>query len=241
MKIKRYKKESEFSYCLGVFPSIELLQKKSDYVEYVFIKSEGEINSGVSKIKEICKSQNIPYGIHDKEISNFAYKENTYVVTKFRKYASNLEEDKNHIVLVNPKNMGNLGTIIRTMVAFGYYNLVLIRPAADIFDPKVISSTMGAFFQINFEYFDSLQQYLKQYRKNNRRIYTFVINEAKDIRNIKETGDIYSLVYGNEGAGLNETDSREGERIMIPQKGDVDSLNLSIAVGISLYEFTYKK
>jgi len=59
-----------------------------------------------------------------------------------------LEKEENHIVLVEPRNMGNVGTIIRTMLGFGYRNLVMIGPAVDIFDPMVIRSTMGALFKL---------------------------------------------------------------------------------------------
>ncbi len=72
-----------------------------------------------------------------------------------------LEREKNHIVLVEPRNMGNAGTIIRTMLGFGYKNLALIEPAVDVFDPKVVRSTMGALFRINFEYFQTWEEYIE--------------------------------------------------------------------------------
>ena len=78
----------------------------------------------------------------------------------FRKYETDFDGAKSHLVLVNPSNMGNLGTIIRTSIGFGINNLAIIRPAVDIYDPKCIRSSMGAFFELNFKYFDSFNDYL---------------------------------------------------------------------------------
>ena len=55
--------------------------------------------------------------------------------------------------------MGNLGTIIRTMAGFGFANLVLIRPAADVFDPKTVRASVGTVFRLSFEYFDTFNDY----------------------------------------------------------------------------------
>lgn len=236
MKLKRYKKEDDISVCLGVFPSIELIEKKPEKVAGVILNTEGKKNAGVQRIIEMCEKNGIPYEYNDRQLHMYTYKENTYAATIFTKYEAKINYGKNHLVLVSPKNMGNLGTMIRTMVAFGLYDLAIIRPAADIFDPKVISSAMGAFFQIRFEYFDSLEEYLQKVDKT-RAIYTFVIKNATDIEKIKFTSPA-SLVFGNEGAGLSEEDANKGTRVTISQKGDVDSLNLSMAVGIGLYVAT---
>lgn len=234
MKLKRYKKEDDISICLGVFPTIELLEKKPEKVAGVLLNTEGKKNTGVEKIIKICEAKNIPYEYNDRQISMYAYKENTYAVSVFSKYEAKINLGLDHLVLVNPKNMGNLGTMIRTMVAFGVYDLAMIRPAADIFDPKVVASAMGAFFQIRFEYFESLDEYISAVDPE-RKLYSFVVRDALDIDKV-EFASPSSLVFGNEGAGLTEADANKGIRVTIPQKGDVDSLNLSMAVGIGLYE-----
>lgn len=125
------------------------------------------------------------------------------------------------------------------MIAFGLKDLAIIRPAADIFDPKVISSTMGAMFQINFEYFDTLAQYKSRFSESGRELYTFTLKDASDIR---QTGfnNPFTLVFGNEGAGLSAENEKLGNPIKIPQVGDVDSLNLSIAVGVGIWEATMR-
>jgi TrmH family RNA methyltransferase len=239
-KIRVYKKDLDYSYCLGVFPVVELLQKMPKVVDQVLLSSEGSQNGGVDEIMQLCEKNQIPYSINDHKIKLLAPKENTYAIAVFDKYQMQINPEQKHVVLVEPRNMGNLGTIIRTMVAFGFYDLAIIRPAADIFDPKVISSTMGALFQVRIQYYNSLADYAEKFEmvgSEKRELYTFTIDEAKDFRKVELTDKTnYSLVFGNEGAGLSDADAALGSRVMIPQVGDVDSLNLSIAVGVALWE-----
>ena len=57
------------------------------------------------------------------------------------------------MVLVNPSDMGNMGTIIRTMLGFNYVNLAIIRPGVDVFDPRVIRWCLemkAVVYQMNF-------------------------------------------------------------------------------------------
>jgi TrmH family RNA methyltransferase len=234
-KIRVYKKDLEYTYCLGVFPVVELLQKMPKYVDQVLLSNGGSQNGGVDEIMSLCEKNEIPYSVNDHKIKLLAPKENTYAIAIFSKYQMQLDAKKTHVVLVEPRNMGNLGTIIRSMVAFGVYNLAIIKPAADIFDPKVISSAMGAMFQVNIVYYNSLADYKKA--NSTKNLYTFTLDKAKDLREVKfDDKNEVALVFGNEGAGLSAEDAALGERVMIPQFGDVDSLNLSIAVGVGLWE-----
>ena len=54
-----------------------------------------------------------------------------------------------HVVLVNPADMGNLGTVARTMAGFGFGELAVVTPAADVFHPKTVRASMGALFRLN--------------------------------------------------------------------------------------------
>lgn len=70
-----------------------------------------------------------------------------------------MEKSANHLVLVNPSDTGNPGTIIRTILAFDVVDLEIIKPACDIFDPEVIRASIEAVFKIRFEYFESFHDY----------------------------------------------------------------------------------
>ena len=231
-QVKKYKKSFDYSYSLGVFPTIELLNYRSESVLEVVISPRGEINQGVSEIKEICKSRNIKVRINDKLIGRLSPKENCYAIGVFRKFQTQLNLGKNHLVLVNPSNMGNLGTIIRTMSGFNIDSLGLIEPSVDIFNPSVIRSSMGSVFQIFFRYFSSIDEYIRSFDNN---LYTFMTNGEQVLHEVS-LKEPFTLVFGNESSGLPDDYLKLGTSVNIPHSKNVDSLNLSIAVGIGLYE-----
>jgi TrmH family RNA methyltransferase len=236
VQLKAYKKDFEYSYTLGVFPTLELLNSQIDKVIEVVLSSEGMENEGVIKIIDICKEYNIKYEINNKVINRISKKQNCYAIGVFKKYNIKLDMDKNHLVLVEPSDMGNLGTIIRTMLGFNIKNLAIIKPAVDIYDPKAIRASMGATFKISFEYFDSFEEYMMSFNHN---IYTFMLDAKESLYDVNIKKDKpFSLVFGNEGSGLSHEFSNIGTSIIIPHSSEIDSLNLSIAVGIAIYEFT---
>ena len=125
-----------------------------------------EINKDIeNKIIELCNNK-IEYTYDDKLIKKISDKENCYVIGIFNKYYSNLDLNEPHVVLVNPSNMGNVGTIIRTMLGFNYKNLAIITPSVDIFNPKVIRASMGSIFGVNIKLFSSFDEYKETYNKH---------------------------------------------------------------------------
>ncbi|MGD9157376.1 MAG: TrmH family RNA methyltransferase [Desulfobacteraceae bacterium] len=232
VRLKRYRKDYTCSYANGVFSTIELLEAHPEHVIRVIISSSGEENEGIIKIRKLCREYNIPAEVNDKTIERISLKGKHLAIGVFSKYRSSIEPGKNHLVLVNPSDMGNTGTIARTMIGFGMTNLSLIRPAVDCFDPRAIRASMGAIFRLNIEYFDSLTDYHKAFNNN---LYLFRTGENSNIREMKFIKP-YSLVFGNESSGLPDDTGVEGRVISIPQSGNIDSLNLSVAAGIALYE-----
>ncbi len=230
-KLKKYDKKFDFSYAFGAFPTIDLLKNKKELVMEVIIHPDGSSSEGVEEIVSICNQNRIPVNYSKPAIEKIAFKENTYVIGVFKKFASKLEIGSNHVVLANPSNTGNLGTIIRTMVGFGIKNLAIISPAVDVFDPKVLRSSMGAFFAINFEYFNSIEEYQKMHKNN---LYSFMLNADYEIANVKYDAP-FSLVFGNEGAGLPENYRNFSKTVYIKHSKEIDSLNLSVCVGIALF------
>ncbi|NLP16751.1 MAG: TrmH family RNA methyltransferase [Clostridiales bacterium] len=233
IQIKPYKKDASYSYTLGAFPTYELILSRPDEVIKVLVHSSYTDMVG---LEALCKERNISLEVNDKLIGKLSDKDNCYVAGIFKKYSCQLSKERPHIVLVNPGNMGNLGTIIRTIVGFGIYDIAIILPGADIFNPKTVRASMGALFKLNFHFFNSFDEYRRQYGRHD--IFTFMLNGEYTL-NIKDCpkSKLFSLVFGNEATGLDDSFLNVGTSIMIPQSSDVDSLNLTIAVGIGAYVF----
>ncbi|HPP18690.1 MAG TPA: TrmH family RNA methyltransferase [Candidatus Dojkabacteria bacterium] len=232
-KIKRYQKEFTYSYAFGAYPVIELLKSHPESVLKVLFKEDSFKDGNIPAIQKECEKRNIHTQINNKLIDKISVKENTYVVGVFKKYASKIKEDENHIVLVNPSNTGNLGTILRTMLGFDFKNLAIIKPAVDMFDPLVVRASMGAVFSINFEYFNNIEEYVSKFSSHH--LYPFMLNGKSSVENVKFVRP-YSIIHGNESKGLDEKFLELGESVYIPHSKSIDSLNLSVATAISMWE-----
>lgn len=230
--IENYKKEHKDSYTLGVFPTIELLQFKPKSVKKVYLSAKGGRNRGIAKIEELCNIYKIPYAVDTHQVNKMSPKENTLAIGIFNKFESPIKPGQNHIVLVNPQDMGNIGTIMRTMLGFGFSDIAIIRPAVDVFHPKAVRSSMGAVFQLNFSYFDSLEKYAQNFKNN---LYLFTKNANTSVENQKFS-EPFSLVFGNEADGLPKSALNLGTTVKLRQSEKVDSLNISVSAAIAMYE-----
>lgn len=236
MEIKSYKKDAEYTYTLGAFPTIELLKTRPEQVIEVYVHSTF---TDVKTIEELAKPYGIPVLCQDKLIHKLSDKENCFVVGIVKKYHDTLQNNQSHVVLVNPSNMGNMGTIIRTAIGFGIKNLAIISPGVDVFHPKTIRASMGALFRINFQYFETFEAYEKAYPEHE--IFCFMLNAKRQLTvDTCPKPKLFSLVFGNEAAGLDDTYLEKGTSIIIPQSEEVDSLNITIAAGVGMYLFTQK-
>lgn len=235
--MKVYKKTDETSYTLGVFPTIELLKERPQDVLRVVVHSSIEKNKGYPLIQELCQKHHIHIDIHDKTIDKLSPKNNCFAIGIFEKYHTQVSDD-NHVVLVNPMDMGNMGTIMRTMLGFGYRNLVIIKPAVDVFDPKVVRASMGAIFHLNVMYYDDFDTYYKQYQE--REFYPFMLKGAKNVLQVSSL-KTHSLIFGNESSGLDDCYADIGQSVFIAHSEEIDSLNLSMALGVALFHFSQKE
>lgn len=233
--IKPYKKGAEYSYTLGAFPTIELLKSRPEIVQEIYVHSTF---TAPEVLTEICQRNQIRIITADRIIEKLSDKENIFVVGVFKKYMDELNPESAHLVLVNPSNMGNMGTIMRTCIGFGIKDLAIISPGADVFNPKVVRSSMGALFRIRHQYFGSFAEYLGAVEE--RKIFSFMLTGKKQQTVIEcEKPERFSLVFGNEATGLPAEYEDYGTSIIIPQSEEVDSLNLTIAVGVGAFLFTH--
>lgn len=233
MKFKKYQKKFDFSYSFGVIPTIELLKSNFEVIE-VFI-SENINKEDRRYIELLCKTKKVNFSINDNLIKKVSFKDNTLVIAAFKKSTGNINIHSNHIILLNPTNPGNLGTIIRSMHAFNLFNLSIIQPAVDYFNPKAISASTGSFFHINIEYFSSLEDYLTLYDYD-RKIYCLDSSSSNvfKVKNINR--EKFSLLFGNESTGIPKKYKDEFVHYKINHNNQVESLNLATSVSITLYD-----
>ena len=210
----------------------------SDYVcEEVFIDAE---HSGkVNDLIELSESKGIPVTfVSGEEIKKIAdTKSPQSVAALFRvKSNSNLSGGKFIVALDDVADPGNLGTIIRTCDWFGVENILISANSVDLFNPKVIRSTMGSIFHINYEIADDLSSKLNEIKSKGYKIL------AADMsgKSVKEAGKIESkvvLVLGSEAFGVSTEVMKTADyAVSSPGNGKAESLNVAVAGAILIYE-----
>ena len=134
------------------------------------------------------------------------------------------------------RDPGNLGTILRIADWFGIKAVFAAPDTVDLFNPKVVQSTMGAIFRLPFAYVDSLDQVMDRCKELGITTYAAHLGGKNNYDKEDYHGGSAFLI-GNEGNGLPETvSSRCSRRITIPMYGNIESLNAAMAAGILMWE-----
>ena len=151
------------------------------------------------------------------------------------KILDNNEIKGNRILLLdNIQDPGNLGTIIRSSVAFNIDTIVLSNDTVDLYNDKVIRSTQGLLFHINIIRKD-LVEVINELKNKGYDILGTNVHNGVELNNIKTNK--YALLMGNEGQGLKEElQCLCDKNIYIPMNKNCESLNVAVATSIILYE-----
>ena len=234
MKVSSYKKENDITYSLGATVTMEYLNVRPDLVEGVIIHPRFDSSDTKSKINDICSSRGIAVEVSEKPFNILSKKGNCFVIGVIRKQKEEIGQGC-HVVLVNPSDAGNMGTIIRTCAGFGITDIAVVPPAVDMYDPKTVRASMGARARVRMELFESFEEYEKRFPGNH--IYPFMLDGSTLLQNTKIESP-FSLVFGNEASGLPQKFQKKGHPIRIEHTNNIDSLNLPTAAGIAVFEAT---
>ncbi len=151
------------------------------------------------------------------------------------------KEQVNLVLLENLRDPGNLGTIVRTAEGAGMDAIILSKESVDIYNPKVIRSTMGAIYRMPIIYVESFLDCLINLQKSGIVIYAAYLKGKNDYDKehyAKKTG----LLIGNEANGLTKEVANLSDCLVkIPMEGKVESLNAAIAAAILMYEIYRQK
>lgn len=141
------------------------------------------------------------------------------------------------LILDRIQDPGNMGTILRTALAAGVKNIILTHGTVDVFNPKVLRSSMGSVFSLKI-LADKTPAEITNYCKTNNYLLTVSAIEGTSIYEEKiNAKNPLALIMGNEAFGISKLFLKEADRkICIPMFNNVESLNVAIAAGIFLFE-----
>ena len=118
------------------------------------------------------------------------------------KKKNDIIKGKHILILDNIQDPGNLGTIIRSAVAFDIDTIILSKIGVDLYNSKVIRATQGMIFNINIVTSD-LKEEVNKLKGNGYKILTTRVDGGKLIRNL-EKNDKFAIIIGNEGQGVSK-------------------------------------
>lgn len=195
--------------------------------------------------KELKKINNVKrYLVNDAIINKIATTKNPQNILGIVKMLDHnitnllpiIKENKTKLIMLDDVNdPGNLGTIIRTAAGLGYDGIIMSPNTVDLYNEKVIRSTQGVMFKIPIIK-ANLLEVIKLLKKEKVFCIGTALTNAKDVKHITKK-DKFAICLGNEAKGISkEVLDNMDENVRIAMKNDVESLNVSIAAGIIMYE-----
>ena len=164
------------------------------------------------------------------------------VLALIRQYAYTIDdiiaaEGPAHLMILESlQDPGNLGTILRAGEGAGMTGMIMSKDTVDIYNPKVIRSTMGSVFRVPFLYTDDLEETIRAVKKRGVRLFAAHLEGARNYEQEDYNGPVGFLI-GNEGNGLTDVTAKAADAwVKIPMAGKVESLNAAVAASILMFE-----
>lgn len=218
---------------------VNLKNKKFRDQEKVFLVEGDHLISEAKKYGEILEY----ISITDEQADYFVTKEimqkisaqksisNSVAVVKFLKQK---EISSRILILDNLQDPGNLGTIIRSAVAFNFTDIILSNESVDIYNPKVIRATEGMLFKVNVLRKD-IKLFISELKEKNYQIVGTDVENGKTIKDVLKEN--VAIIIGNEGSGVRkEILDLCDFSVNLKMNAGCESLNAGVCASIIMYE-----
>lgn len=235
-------KKAKLRYSEGVFlvEGIKMfLEAPPEWVKEIYV-SESFLEKNPSEKLKSMKYEVVSDEVFQK-ISDTQTPQGILCVMKMPEYklVDLLKSNKKHmlfILLEDIQDPGNLGTIFRAGEGAGIHGVIMTKNTVDIFNPKVIRSTMGSIYRIPFVITDDILQTITDLKEAGVTVYAAHLKESADY-DLQDYTKSTAFLIGNEANGLKgETADMADCYIKIPMKGQVESLNAAVASSVLMYE-----
>jgi len=234
LKQKKYRNQTGLFYVEGVKLLKEVLNSKyrEKIIHIIAEENIAEEIMGIIDFDITAVTNEVYKKITDEE----AFQGVMCVLEKPEKETV-LSYEKPVIALSSVRDPGNVGTIIRTAYAVCAVDIILSGDCADIYSSKAQRAAMGAIFNQNIKISRNLTEDIENLKKKGYNIFaTYLDKNSRSINNIKFNSKT-AVIFGNEGNGLgDEIVKLCDEKMIIPINQRSESLNVSVAAGIVLWE-----
>lgn len=230
---KKYRDETK-KFLLEGFKSIEEAFKSGIEIEQVFVEKERESKYSFLKASLILTNEAVL-----KKISTTDSAPEAVAIAKQKKFTlDDIKSAKKVVLLENIKDLGNLGTILRTAKAFSQDAVILYGETVDLYNPKCVRSAVGNLWKLPVVHIKDLSTFKSTFEKFDR---VATLPRSQDTINLKDFSakSPYLIMFGSEAEGLSqELINFSTRKLTIETNSEVESLNLSVSVGIILNHFS---
>lgn len=238
---KKSREEKALYFIEGIRFVEEAIKEKAQ-VDKILVSERLEHNKGGKEILERVKYSGystflLPEKLF-KEISDTESPQGIMAVLRNRQISLDdvLGEINNLLILESLQDPGNMGTIIRTADAAGITGIIASKGCVDIYNPKVLRSTMGSIFRVPVYVSGDLIQTIGIIKSRGIKVYAAHLQGEINYFEADLTKNT-AVIIGNEANGLSDAAAGASHVLLkIPMSGRAESLNASVAASILMYE-----
>jgi tRNA G18 (ribose-2'-O)-methylase SpoU len=215
---------------VGDFAVRELLRWAPDAA--IEVRWHGDLPAErLTRLRAACERAGVPERRDDAAVREKRSKGDAQVLAVFAKRSARLDRRRDHLVLIEPRDPGNLGALQRTALAFGIEDLAIVGEA-DPWAPHVTRAAAGATFALRIAAYDDLARYRAAWPSHD----LVLLDGAGStpLEGFAPAAAPVALVAGPEWPGLREHERSLGRTVRIDHDPRVESLHVTVAVGIAL-------
>ncbi len=178
-----------------------------------------------------------------KEVSETDNPQGILAVVSMKRYSicDVCKDDCFLVILDSLQDPGNMGTIIRTADAAGASGVIVSGGCVDVYNPKVLRSTMGSIFHVPVVECGDLKEGITELKKNGIRIFASHLDGRFDYYDTDFSGGT-AFIVGNEANGVApEIAELSDAKVRIPMPGRAESLNAAVAASLLMYEIVRQR
>lgn len=239
LKNRKYREEKQLFFIEGARFVEEAFEAEAQ-VEAVFVSEELK-NIGSKLSSMIEKATCSKYSVTEKvfrEISDTETPQGILAIVGMQKNDLSAAKNGNglFVVLDSVRDPGNMGTIIRTADAAGFSGAIACKGCVDVYNPKVLRSTMGSIFHMPVYSGFETTEAIKLLKANGITVYASHLKGNSSIYDVNLTANA-AIVIGSEAEGISdETAGAADVLVKIPMPGKAESLNASVAAAVMIFE-----
>lgn len=241
LKARKSREEKQRFFIEGIRIIDEALKERVA-IESILLSDRLYETKGGEEILSRIRCENYEtYHLPDKlfqEISDTENPQGIMAVVKMRrqKLEEMIEGGDFFLILDSLQDPGNMGTIVRTADAAGVSGIIISRGCVDIYNPKVLRSTMGSVFHVPFCFSENLQDTILALKAKGLKVFAAHLNGDSNYFEINMKNST-AIIIGNEANGICKEVAEQADTLVkIPMPGKSESLNASVAASILMYE-----